>query len=335
MTRQQGAFIAIGAGLGALLLFAVVTRTWPPLVSFMSRHGLHTRFHCWVRVVNQEGAAVANYKCRVIIRGASFLPSLGGRTVVRDLTTNQDGYFEFSFWRHFDIVFFGQWDSQWRLNPGQLMQTQNIGVTFTEHLVAVEKDPVRFLGSRENPYVIHVFSAGPPQKLLYWEKRVELKETGNYACVDLLSGRVWESATPQGHVALADGLGTPTSPAPCSIIVKAGVGCALCPVVDDWGLSPPVNEYLSELCWDMDWQERRRWTYNTIQFYYRIESPQKERELYGRLSLGLSPRVSGANMQSFTNLQGERNLFYKGYADLGNNHAIQDYVLPPVHVQQR
>ena len=224
------------------------------------------------------------------------------------------------------LVVFGHWDTQWKLNPQHLLQQRNLAVTSLEYQRGIRENPAGHLGSKANPYLLHVFTVGSPQKLLYWKKRVKLKEMDNYLCVDLLSGRTWESNTPEGDVAMADGQYTEEGAPRCGTRMIAGANCSLYPVVDDWGLQPPQGGYVKELCFGKDWEDKHM-SYHGIQFYFCYEDTAIGRNIYGRLTLGLSPRVDGALIESYTNLQGERNLFYKGYTDLMDQN-IKDFAPP-------
>jgi len=304
-------------------------RVWPYIAISLLQDGMQSRTHCWLKVVDQQGKGVQGYKCRVVEEHAPLLFFFGGKDVVRIFETGADGSFEYRSKGAAGTVFFGYDASlQWRLNPRHLMQSHYIGITSAERQQAIQDNPTAYLGSKENPYLIHVFKVGAPQRLLFWKKRVKVETIGNYLCVELLSGRTWESKEPEGDLAMADGQrGKHGEPPECFFSAVAGEYCSLCPVVDDWGLEPPDGGYVKQLCFDKDWQEKRKWTYSTIQVYYKLMRAGAGGTVYGRLTLGNSPRVNGAQIESYTNLHGERNLFYKGYTDVPYQE-IRDFVSP-------
>jgi hypothetical protein len=356
MTARKGTILALGGVAACLLVLLFLVRVWPFVALSLWQKGLQTKFHCWVKVVDQNDRGVKAYQCRVIEEYASLWPHSSGRDVVRVFKTGDDGIFEYESKGATGRVFFGyDCPAQWTLNPRHLMQTHYLAVSSLEYQRAMKEEAISYMGSQNNPYVIHVFSIGPPRKLLYWKARVNLEEKTNYACIELLSGRVWESKTPEGDVAMADipvdyslypHLNDPYN-APNyrerqgdqkrfaedrmkSVLFKAGKGCDLLPVVDDWGLGPPENGYKKELYRPRDWEALSKVYRSEILLYYRLQPKEGGREYYGRLTLGLSPRVDGALIESYTNLQGERNLFYTGYTDL-MDQKILDFVSPPVH----
>jgi len=329
MTPKKKAIIVLGGLLGALVTICILSRLWPFIALSLLRRGMQTEIHCWVRVVDQEGKGVQGYRCRVVEEHAPLLYAFGGNDAVRIFETGEDGSFEYKSKGTTGRVFFGySWDTEWTLNPKQLLQQRDLAITSLDYRRRIGEKPTGYLGSRENPYLLHVFTVGTPQKLLYWKTRVKLKEMGDYLCVDFLSGRTWESQRPEGDVAMADGQYTKEGAPRCGTRMIAGVNCSLYPVVDDWGLEPPEGGYVKELCFGKDWEDKHK-SYHQIQYYYCLESPAIGRIIYGRLTFGPSPRVDGAQIESYTNLQGERNLFYKGYTDL-MDQKILDYVSPPV-----
>jgi hypothetical protein len=284
--------------------------------------------HCWVKVIDQNGQSVNRYKVEVTEHGVPLIPFLSSGTSLIVYETQKDGTFEYKSKGMVSLVIFGHWDTQWTLNQQYLLQRSSLGVTSLEYQRGIRENPIGHLGSKENPYVLHVFRVGLPQKLLYWKKRVKLEKEGDYACIDLIAGRTWESTKPEGDVAMADGQYTKEGAPRCGTRMIAGANCSLYPVVDDWGLEPPDGGYVKELCFGKDWEDKHM-RYHDIQYYYRLQNPSTGKIIYGRLTFGPSPRVDGAQLETYTNLQGERNLFYKGYTDL-MDQTIRDYVSPPV-----
>lgn len=330
MTRQKKAVIVLGGLLGTLVIICILSRLWPFIALSLLQQGMRTGMDSWVKVVDHEGKAVNEYKCEVTEHLAPRLPFNSGGARLKYYQTGSDGMFEYQSKGAVSLVVFGHWDTQWKLNPQHLLQQRNLAVTSLAYQRSIKKNPAGYLGSRANPYLLHVFTVGPPQKLLFWKRRVKLEEEGNYACIDLLGGRIWESKTPEGDVAIADGLFGENGKLPgCFHHVVAGANCGVAPVLDDWGLCPPENGYQHELCAPKDW-EARNWSSNGVQVYYRLKNEKTEEVAYGRLTLGMSPRVQNAEIETYTNLQGVRNLFYKGYIEdpSGCHEAIRDYVSP-------
>jgi hypothetical protein len=289
------------------------------------------RIHCWVKVVDQNGHVVPGYKCNVTEEGGSRFLIWPRGDVFREFITDATGMFEYKSKGSVRRILIGHpWWRHWKSNPGHLMEHTMTAVTPYGLQNTVDYSSSKSLGSKEIPYLIHVFSVGPPQKLLYWRKRVKLENPENYACVDLLEGRIWESDKPEGDIAMKDNpITSENIEKHCLHSFIAGNAFQIYPVVDDWGLQPPDEGYTGTLCFDKDWIDKKTRLPNAIQFYYRLVK-REEGEIFGRVTLGLSPRVHNAEIENFTNLQGERNLFYKGYLDLDHNHAIQEYISPPV-----
>jgi len=293
-----------------------------------------TGMHCWVKVIDQNGKPVSGYKCQTVQHGSSIWTFISGKSAVRMYVTDTDGEFEYNSYGPASCVVFGYWDNQWKFNPSNLVEASNLAVTSFEHQQGVQHEPNGFLGSRKNPYLIHVISVGPPQKLLYWEKKVRLKEPMNYACFDVLSGNIWENDKPEGDIAIKDNPYTDEN-------IKnqtfqkfvTSKDCAIYPILDDWGLEPPETGYRSELYYDRDWLAlRSRAGYTIHGVYFRLNCGPHGNYLYGRLELSGSGRISHEEVKCYLNLQGERNLFYKGYVRDYNPlpGPIQDYISPPV-----
>ena len=301
------------------------------LVSMIGQ-GSQNRMHCWVKVVDQDGKGVPDYQCRVVQEHASWWPFSRNGDIVKLFKTGPDGVFEYKSKGSAGRVLFGyDGREQWRLNPEHLVQSNYLTVTSFEFRQAVQRDESHYLGSQDNPFVLHVFTVGPPQKLLFWKNRLKLEVPNDYACVDLLSGRVWESKVPEGDIAMCDNPITEDNiKRYCGISFAAGKNCGMCPVVDDWGLGPPESGYRNELCADRDWRALRIRAGGDYAVYYRIQDHVRGRILYGRLLVGGSGRVADGVLECFANLQGERNLYYKGYTDFDKHQAIQDFVPPPV-----
>ena len=332
MTRQKKAIVILAGLFGTLLGFYALSRLWPFVAISMLQHAIQTRMHCWVKVVDQNNLGVKGYKCRVLEEHAPLLFFFRGKYVVRIFETGEDGVFEYHSKGATGRVFFGySWDSQWALNPKHLIKQRDLAVTSLAYQRAIRDNPQSYLGSKANPYLLHVFSVGPPQKLLFWKKRVHLEKETDYACIDLLGGRIWESKTPEGDVALADvPFGKNGEIPECLTLVVAGPNCDVAPVLDDWGLGPPESGYKRTLCTSKDWDAGNR-NANGIEVYYRLKKGKTGEVVYGRLTLGMNPRVQNAEIFNYTNLQGERNLYYNGYNEdpTGFDGIIRDYVSPP------
>jgi hypothetical protein len=332
MTRQKKALIVILGGLvGMLVIIRILSRLWPFIALSLLQQGAQSRMHCWVKVVDQNENGVNAYRVEITEHSAPLLPFLskGARLVVYE--TRKDGMFEYQSKGTVSFVIFGHWDTQWTLNPRYLLQQRNLAVTSSAYQRGVSENATGYLGSKRNPYLLHVFTVGPMQKLLFWQRRVKLEKEGDYACMDLLAGRIWESKTPEGDVAIADGLFGKNRELPeCFHYVVAGANCGVAPVLDDWGLCPPEGGYQHTLCAPKDW-EARNWSSSGIQVYYRLEKGKTGEVVYGRLTLGMSPRVQNAEIHNYTNLQGERNLYYNGYNEdpSGFDGIIRDYISPP------
>jgi hypothetical protein len=332
MTSKQKAVMALSGLFGAALVIFLLLWLRPFIALWLFQQALQGRMHCWVKVVDQEGDAVSGYKVEVTEHGSGAFPFFSRGARVRMYQTGPDGLFEYRSKGSVSLVVFGHTVKQWRLNPRHLVQPRGLDVTSLAYQRAIRDNSQSCLGSKANPYLLHVFTVGPPQKLLFWKKRVHLEKEGDYACIDLLGGRIWESKTPEGDVALADGLfGTNRELPECLTSVVAGTHCGIAPVLDDWGLCPPEGGYQHTLCAPKDW-EARNWSSNGIQVYYRLEKGKTGEVVYGRLTLGMSPRVQNAEIHNYTNLQGERNLYYNGYNEdpSGFDGIIRDYISPPV-----
>ncbi len=310
MTATKKIAITLCGLVGILILLCVLSRFWPFVAISFFQHGMQTRMHCWVKVVDQDGKGVAGYKCRVVEEHAPFWPFSNPENsdIVRIFNTGDDGSFEYRSKGATGRVFFGyDTRTQWRLNPTHLMQAHFLEVSSLEYNHACKENPISFCGARKNPYLIHVFSVGPPQKLLYWYRQVRLKEEHDWVCVDILSGRVWESKTPEGDIAIRDNPFTKENiKGHCVQSSVAGENCGIAPVNDDWGLEAPENGYKKELCGDRDWTGGIG-----VAVYYRLRGSANGQYIYGRLALTGSGRARDSLLKSYTNLQGKRNLYFK------------------------
>lgn len=286
--------------------------------------------HCWVKVVDQNGHGIKGYKCRVVEEHSSWSPFSSNGDIVRVYITGGDGSFEYKSRGTTGRVFFGYpFDMEWTLNPLHLLEQKNLAVYAFRLKEARENNPSDFLGSARNPYILHVFSVGRPQKLLYWYKRTHIAKEDDYACLDILGGTISERKTPQGDIAIRD----ISSHSECEMRFIAGNDCALYPVIDDWGLEAPESQYMKSLCWAKDWMGKKRQAYNRIQVYFRLSKRVGGKTLYGKIDFGASSRIDDATIQCFTNLQGKRSLYYDGYIDSMRTYKfgqIKDYVSPPV-----
>ena len=288
--------------------------------------------HCWVKVVDQNDKGISGYNLRVLEDRASIIPFFSANSMIRFLKSDSEGMIEYKVKGATTGVFFGyDWGNQWRLNPSYLMERSCLKVQMHDYRRAISEKAPGCLGSKENPYLIHVISVGPPQKLLYWEKKVRLKEPMNFACVDILSGKVWESAKPEGDIAMRDNPFTEENiQNNCIQSFVSSKDCSLYPVADDWGIEPPPIGYKSELCKSKDWMKLGKKGGAAIQgIYFRFKNFIYGREYFGRIEICGSGRISDGELKCYINLQGERNLFYKGYTDL-LDQKIQDYISPPV-----
>jgi len=330
-TKAIIAFLAL-VGLCAVCLWLAPYIEYFSMVELIG-HGTQGRMHCWVRVVDQNGKGVEGYKCRVVEEHASWWPFSEGKDVVRIFTTDKRGYFEYKSRGATGRVFFGYpCNMEWTLNPQHLLDESNLRVPALKLREAKETNPHGYLGSAGNPYELHVFSVGPPQRLLYWDKPARLKNKHDWVCVDILSGHLWESKTAGGDIAVRDNRFTPENiKGYCLQSFLAGPQCSIYPVVDDWGLRPPLKGYRKELCSSRDWLALRKQTYNQTEIYYRLAV--KGRYIYGRLLLFGSGRASDSLYVCYTNLQGRQDLYFKGYESSVMHPGVwkmQDYVKPPV-----
>jgi hypothetical protein len=385
--KKRKLVLAISLALiGACIVMLALARYWPFVLVSLIQHGAQGKIHCWVRVVDQDEKGVAGYRCRIIEERASLLPFMSSHDTSRLYDTDSDGLFEYSSKGAVGRIFLGyDWGLQWKLNPRHLMETRFIGVYATDLARAVAETPHDYLGSRKNPYIIHVctvctsqdvrywksvyvrgvlteaqvtrseydraieqlmkkgevlsasgqlecYGIAPPWKLLYWKRQVKLHDPENYACVDILAGRVWESINPEGDIAMKDQpLTTETIKQQCFHTFIAGEGCAMLPVLDPWGLVPPKDGYVKEICSSRDWHEPT-WTSGRNAVYFYITDGNTAVKMYGRLELSVSGRVSDGLLECYVNFQGERNLFYDGYVRSCDSLPgdIKDHVPPPV-----
>ena len=308
-------------------------RLMPYLMLVLAQHAAQAPIHCWVRVVDQDGNGVQGYSCRIEEEHASWWPFARGKDRIWNVKSGEGGYFEYRSKGATGRVFLGYpYDLQWRLNPEHLLQTRNLSVIALHQQTEVKKNPSSYLGSKENPFLLHVFTLGPPQRLMYNKVAIMLKNPHEWFCMDILSGKTWGSERPEGDIAMADGFGTRGHPAPCIVTIKAGPNCDLFPVLDDWGLGPPIEGYSKEICWPKSW-EPRHYSLLGLWFYFRITRTGSPDVLYGKVKFGVREKVNGAVIECFTNLQGERNLYFKGYEKsvfTFDPCQISDYVSPPV-----
>ena len=340
MTSKQKAVMALSGLFGAVLVIFLLLWLRPFIALWLFQQALQSRMHCWVKVVNQEGNAVSGYKVEVTEHGSGAFPFFSRGARVRMYQTGPDGLFEYRSKGSVSLVVFGHWDTQWQLNPKHLIQERNLSVTALHHRTEIQKNPDGYPGSQKNPYLLHVFTLGRPQRLLYQKVVIKLQDPKHYFCMDILSGKTWESEKPEGDVAMADIMyevpgqdpfGNRNPPAP-GVQITAGPHCEVAPVLDDWGLGPPKDGYSKEICWPKSWNAGKGLP-NFISFYYNLAQQTSPYALYGKVKFGVREKVDGAVIECFTNLQGERNLYFKGYEESVRTFdpcQIQDYVSPPV-----
>lgn len=330
MTRRRRTFISLSVLLACALTLFLLIRVWPLLMMVLTERGSEMSLHCWIKIVDQSGRGISGYKCQIVEDYKPIWPFSSQKSRIRMMETGADGEYEYKSKGAASFVVFGFWDSQWKLNPDHLMQRGHFGIVPREHEEAMRRDPNGFLGSKNNPYLIHVFSIGPARQLLYWECQMNLKDRRNYACVNILSGKMWESKEPEGDIAMKDNPFTDEYVnQQCGHTFYAGQSCSIYPVVDDWGLEPPKNDYKKQLCSSRDWQVLRKYAGGRLAIYFRLNNSVTGNNLYGRLLVDGSGRINDGKLKCYTNLQGERNLFYKGYTDL-YDQKIQGYISPPV-----
>jgi hypothetical protein len=332
MTKGKQLFLVISGCICFCLFVIVLELAFPSITSLSFGKHQPANIHLWVKYVDQEGKGVSNYKCQITTQYTGIWALLLRKSVNKIFQADSNGFIEYdSKWPASAIYIGLVLPKQWCMNPGYLMQTYYIGVTRYEYLSAMNKDRNNYLGSKSNPYIINVLKTGAPQNLLYWKHNVILKNPEAYACVDILGGRIWESDRPEGDIAMKDGKYTTEGEPPCIISIVAGDSCWLYPVIDDWGLEPPEEGYTKNLCWGKDWYDKRTRTINIIQYYYMLQA-KNGKTVFGKISFGLSPRVQGAEIECYTNLHGERNLFYKGYVRDYDPlpGPIQNFISPPV-----
>jgi hypothetical protein len=333
MASRARAFVLVLLGLaGAVALIYLFLLLMPYLMVVLVQQAAQAPMHCWVKVVNQNGRGIPNYNCRVMEEHASWWPFSRNEDRVRSFQTDENGLFEYQSKGQAGRVFIGYpIKTQRELNPRHLLDDRYLSISALHQQSEIEKNPTGYLGSKENPYLLHVFTLGPPQRLLYNKIVIMLKDPKDYFCMDVLTGKTWESEQPEGDVAMADGLGTRENPAPCIVTVQAGPNCELSPVLDDWGLGPPKDGYSKEICWPKSW-EPRHYSLLGLWFYYRIARSGSPNLLYGKVKFGVREKVNGAVIECFTNLQGERNLYFKGYEKsvfTTDPCQIADYISPP------
>lgn len=331
--RVRKIVIAVVALAGCVALVYGCLLLMPFFLMILFQQTAQAPMHCWVKVVDQNGSGIQNYNCRVVEEHASWWPFSRNEYRVRNFQTGENGLLEYQSKGRVGRVFLGYpIKTQMELNPRHILDDRYLDISVVHQQSEMDKNPAGFLGSKENPFLLHVFTVGPPQRLLYNKVVITLRHPRDYFCMDILSGKTWESQDPEGDIAMADGFGTAESPAPCSVILKAGPNCELCPVLDDWGLGPPKEGYTKELCWPKCWAPRGA-SLVGIRFYYRITRKASPNVLYGKVKFGVREKVDGAVIECFTNLQGERNLYFKGYEKsvfTSDPAPIEEYVSPPV-----
>lgn len=308
----------------------------------MHQKDYNREIHCWVKVVNQDGEGVKGYKCEVVYsKGTRWLFSQP-KTEIKIYHTGEDGFFEFYSKGWTETVYLGNgWNRHWSMNPANLINFQSwLVVYYSEMQAAISKNPHEWLGSKRNPYLLHVFSLGAPQKLLYSKATIKLENKEHYICIDILKGTTWESNSPEGDIAMAEYLiEIPDKYFPNipmhqpAIDFIAGRNCELAFVQDVWGLQPPMDGYSKKVRWPEEWNTNREPLID-IRLYYRLIYLNNKPNLYGVLRLGPFMKLDNSVMECFTNLHGERNLYYKGYEgsrlNLSYPAIIQDFASPPI-----
>lgn len=320
----------VGSCLFCVLLWPYI---WYASLVTMFNSGAQSRMRCWVKVVDQHGIGVRGYKLEVTEHGVAGIPLLSKKTRLRNFYTNAAGMFRYDSEVPIGKVFFGHCNTQWEIDPSCLIEQHTLAVYAFKLDQRKKANPRNYLGSEENPFTIHVYCVGRPQRMLYWYKRVHLTDKNAYACLDILQGTISESENATGDIAISDGVNGAESHSECGMRFVAGNGCSLYPVVDDWGLEAPESQYIKNLCWAKDWMLRKTQAYNRVQVYFRLRDTRQGKRVYGKIDCGDSRNIDNATIQCYANIQGSRSLYFRGYEKSVMTFApgqIEDYISPPV-----
>jgi hypothetical protein len=171
-----------------------------------------------------------------------------------------------------------------------------------------------------NQITVKVVKLPPPGRLLFFQRKLALEDEKNYVCINVIEGKVWEAAEPQGDISMVkDNV---------SIKIFGKKGWGIIPIAkDSFEIMPPEEGYRGNIVWKKDFNPTKD-VYDLLKFYFHSETEN----IYGKIESGGGWKYQ--KWYCYANLEGERNLYYKGFRDeklYGRDVLkIQDYISPPV-----
>lgn len=296
------------------------------------QHSAQKKIDKWILVVDQNNKPVPSYSVAITEWSPAILPlwQPNSRNVFKE--TNSYGLLHYESAGRVTCASIDNHIYQRVHNPSFLWgDSMQIGQNKVYYAYGYRHQE-EYLGSESQPGVLRVFRSGFPIRLLYsWHKISGIKKS-QYWCVDILSGKAWADDRPMGDISLKDTEDESNAEGPYAskyLQYKAGMRCELAPRLDRWGIVPPEEGYVKELYWPAEWAG---YNGNDLQCYYRIARKGHNGYYYGVIWLAARWIKDGIPIECFTNLQGDRNLFHRGYYGWIDTYPRDrgSYISPPI-----
>jgi hypothetical protein len=273
------------------------------------------RMRVWVKVLDQGGTPVSGYQFSVGGWKAKLLPIGEAHSIGYWITTDQEGMAFFDSGRRVTRMFFGEnFEGEALKNPSYLGSLEGVTLSCADLAGTGEQSNSPRWGGlgkdKDHPLLVHVWRHGPPRRLLRWDHHEDgLRPGEQYVSVDFFKGTMWLSARPVGDVAWRKLSGVNEAE------FIAGAGAGIQPILDYYAVEPPKDGYRQSLHYPQDWSNNLG--RGSVYFYCR------NRAYYGYMHAG------GTHCFALINLDGERNLYYRGYPET-DAYNMRDCISPPI-----
>jgi hypothetical protein len=293
-----------------------------PLMMISSmQHSAEGRMSIWIKVVDETGKPIPEYKTTTLEIKAPWIPWLTGPRYKRKYyTTDANGIFKAKSSGAVGVIEVGDFDYDPKQNDGYFpMHQQGLVIGWNEREKMLRENKHNPLGSEENPYIYKLYIIDGYEKLLYInDKRVEPSKDFNYLCINVRTGEIRESVMPCEDIAIKYGdnkvLRHPW-PDPGhdyfkmstyqEIIAVTGEGVA--PLDQDFFVRAPDSGYKKRLISPDDWQPQ--YTSGGVMFFFHVSDPP----IYGYADISIN-WINGFGYISYrVNPTGQRGLFFRGY----------------------
>ena len=311
--KRVAGYVAIGLVIAFMAYCVVPVLRWLTLMEIFKAQGC--RMRVWVKVVDQNDNPVPGYQLHVGGWAARLIPIGEERGVGYWIATDADGLALFDSGKKVTRVFLGDaFSGEGLKNLNYLASQENLTLSCSE-IDATDERQSRAKGDwrgkdRERPLIVKVFKHGPPQRLLRWDHHESaICQEDSYVSVDFLKGVMWQSEQPEGDMSWRNTSGVNEAE------IVAGAGAGVQPVLDPYVVEPPQSGYMKSLQYPGDWGGKLG--RGLVYFYCR------NKLCYGYMHWG------GTACFAIVNLDGERNLYYRGYPQT-DQYNMKDFISPPV-----